>query len=216
VLLAVAVAPSLTGCGHRAAAPDRTLTHPLPGASASATPSAARPTAPPTPDISEIGMPGSRPLRIDIPRIGVHARLTALGLADNGAVDTPPFSEPHTAGWYRGSVTPGQTGTSVIVGHVDTHRGPAVFYLLSLVKHGDSIQVHRADSSTAVFTVDTIKVIPDSSFDAQQVYADTPRAELRLITCGGTFDRATQEYSSNVVVYAHLTGAQETTGSKIE
>jgi sortase (surface protein transpeptidase) len=138
-----------------------------------------------------------------------------MGLTDTGSVDTPPFSEPRTAGWYGGSVTPGQNGTSVIVGHVDTTSGPAVFYLLSLVRHGDTIEVKRADRSTAVFTVDAIKVIPDSVFDDRQVYANTPRPELRLITCGGTFDRAAQEYTSNVVVYAHLTGAQKPAGTTI-
>lgn len=32
------------------------------------------------------------------------------------------------------------------------------------------------------------------------------RAELRLITCGGTFDRKTGAYTANVVVSAYLTG----------
>jgi sortase (surface protein transpeptidase) len=129
-----------------------------------------------------------------------------MGQADDGSVDTPPFSEPGTAGWYGGSVTPGEVGTSLIVGHVDTHRGPAVFYLLSSLRQGDPVEVDRSDHSTAVFTVDSVQAILRTDFDERKVYADASRPELRLITCGGTFDRKTQEYSSNVVVFAHLTG----------
>ncbi|RAG86427.1 class F sortase [Streptacidiphilus pinicola] len=150
----------------------------------------------------------SDPVRIVITRLGVNAPLMAVAQAEDGTVATPPFSRPDAAGWYTGSVTPGQNGTAVIVGHVDTHTGPAVFYPLTSSRPGDLVAVQRTDRTTADFTVDRIQVIPRDQFDESTVYANTGRAELRLITCGGTFDRATQEYSSNVVVYAHLTGTQ--------
>jgi hypothetical protein len=149
-------------------------------------------------------MPRSAPMRVVIGRLGVNAPLMPVGLAEDGTVATPPFARPYTAGWYTGSVTPGQSGTAVIVGHVDTHTGPAVFYPISLTRPGDQVAVTRADHTTAEFTVDDIRVIPRDEFDETTVYAATGRPELRLITCGGTFDRATQQYSSNVVVFAHL------------
>ncbi len=205
VLLATCLlAPALAGCGsdaHQAAAVKAGAA----AASASASPSAgqgtpaARPVEP---------MTRSDPERISIVRLDVNAPLVPVGRASDGTVATPSFAQPHTAGWYSGSVTPGQQGTSVIVGHVDTPTGPAVFYPLAVARPGDTVVVTRADHSVADFTVDAIKVIPRDDFDESQVYAATGRPEMRLITCGGTFDKVTQEYSSNVVVYAHLTGDQ--------
>ncbi|MEY9964812.1 hypothetical protein ABIA33_002854 [Streptacidiphilus sp. MAP12-16] len=169
-------------------APQSTTTHPAP-----------TPLGTPAP------MPPSAPVRIAIARLGLDAPLIPVGRAQDGTVATPPFALPHTAGWYTGAVTPGQSGTAVIVGHVDTRTGPAVFYPLSLARPGDQVAVRRADHSTADFTIDTVRVIPRDDFDDTTIYAATGRPELRLITCGGTFDRTTQEYSSNVVVFAHLT-----------
>lgn len=208
-LLVGAAISVLSGCGHTA-----TPAHSLPGPSPSAVAGTVRP-APSTQAaeaarLSADGLTKSTPQRVDIPSIGVHAPLAKMGQTDAGSVATPPFSEPGTAGWYGGSVTPGEVGTSLIVGHVDTHRGPAVFYLLSALRQGDPVEVDRSDHSTAVFTVDSVRAILRTDFDDRKVYADASRPELRLITCGGTFDRKTQEYSSNVVVFAHLTGVHRT------
>ncbi|WP_052442596.1 class F sortase [Streptacidiphilus neutrinimicus] len=195
------LAPLLTGCdtqAHRTAVVKAAAVPPSASASASVSPSAP-PVAP---------MAASEPERITIARLGLNAPLVPVGRASDGTVATPSFAHPHTAGWYDGSVTPGQQGTSVIVGHVDTPTGPAVFYPLAVARPGDTVAVTRADHTTADFTVDAIKVIPRDDFDESQVYGATGRPEVRLITCGGTYDKATQEYSSNVVVYAHLTGDQ--------
>ncbi len=199
-LLAASTILCLSGCGHSAPAAGPAPAHsPL---QAPATP-AARPYR----GVSVDGLPESAPERIDIPRLGVHAPLMVVDQRSDGTIDTPPFSKPGTAGWYDGSVTPGEVGTSLIVGHVDTHTGPAVFYVLSSVKRGDTIDVERADHSTAQFTVDSVRVIPRSGFD-NSIYTDASVPELHLITCGGHFDRKTQEYTSNVVVFAHLVSAQ--------
>ncbi|MET8767643.1 sortase, partial [Streptomyces sp. NPDC004658] len=100
-------------------------------------------------------------------------------------------------------------GAALLVGHVDTATRPAVFYRLSTVKPGERIRVFRADGKVAEFTVDDIRVLPRDGFDARQAYGPRRpgRAELRLITCGGSFDRATRSYTANVVVSAYLTGA---------
>jgi LPXTG-site transpeptidase (sortase) family protein len=153
-------------------------------------------------------MDRSLPVRITIGRIGVDAPVVPVARAADGTVATPPFSRPHEAGWFNGSVTPGEQGTAVVVGHVDTRTGPAVFYPLSVTRPGDHVLVRRADGSVADFTVDKITVVARDDFDDALVYGSTGRPELRLITCGGTFDPATQEYSGNVVVYARLSGAQ--------
>jgi sortase (surface protein transpeptidase) len=100
---------------------------------------------------------------------------------------------------------PGDVGPSLLAGHVDSRTGPAVFYRLRELRGGDRIVVERSDGRTATFEVDRVEQVSKSSFPTRRVYGATPRPELRLITCGGTFDASSGHYLSNVVVYAHLT-----------
>lgn len=148
------------------------------------------------------------PLRVDIPRLGVQAPVVARGLDTQGALDPPPFDQPGVVGWYGAGPGPGAQGAALLVGHVDTETRPAVFYKLSTLTPGATVRVVRSDGRVARFTVDDIRVLPRADFDAHQAYAPHKpgRAELRLITCGGTFDRATRSYTANVVVSAYLTG----------
>ncbi|MEV5143958.1 class F sortase [Streptomyces sp. NPDC052727] len=151
---------------------------------------------------------GAVPQRVDIPRLGVQAPVVARGLDARGAVDPPPYDQPGVVGWYGAGPKPGAAGAAVLVGHVDTETRPAVFYQLSTVKPGERIRVFRADGKVAEFTVDDVRVLPRDGFDARQAYGprEPGRAELRLITCGGSFDRASRSYTANVVVSAYLTG----------
>ncbi|WUH93384.1 class F sortase [Streptomyces sp. NBC_00433] len=146
------------------------------------------------------------PLRIDIPSVGIHADLVARGLKD-GAVDPPPYSTPDVAGWYRDGPPPGASGAALIVGHVDTETRAAVFYGLSTIQRGALVEIPRSDGTVAEFSVEAVEVIEKSHFDATRVYGSAGRPELRLITCGGQFDKAEQAYSANVVVFAALTGS---------
>ncbi|MFI9603045.1 class F sortase [Streptomyces sp. NPDC052043] len=150
------------------------------------------------------GLAYSPPVRLRIPQIQVDAPFTQLGLDDSGAVSTPPASTPNLVGWYRGSVAPGQDGTSVVVGHLDTRTGPAVFQRLSTLRPGALINVTRADGSTAVFRVTAVRTYAKDRFPDQEVYGDTPGPQLRLITCGGSYDRDRREYDYNVVAFARL------------
>ncbi|MFF3870740.1 class F sortase [Streptomyces sp. NPDC001978] len=148
------------------------------------------------------------PQRVDIPQLGVQAPVVGRGLDAHGAVDPPPLSQPDLVGWYQAGTKPGAVGTAVLVGHVDTATEPAVFYKLSTMRPGETVRVVRDDGKVAHFTVDDVQVLPRDDFDARQAYGThkSGRAELRLITCGGTFDRASNSYSANVVVSAYLTG----------
>ncbi|MFJ9340638.1 class F sortase [Streptomyces sp. NPDC101733] len=150
-------------------------------------------------------LPGSPPTRIRIPSIRVDARLTGLGLEPDGSLQVPPPTRRDLAGWYREGTTPGATGTAVVAGHVDDASGPAVFYHLGALRRGAEIEVARADGSTAVFTVHAVEVYDATAFPDARVYGPSPRAELRVITCGGGFSPRTG-YQGNVVVFAHLTG----------
>jgi hypothetical protein len=103
---------------------------------------------------------------------------------------------------------PGGTGTSVVVGHVDTTSGPAVFWNLAVVRPGAEVDVTRLDSRTAIFTADPVQEYPKTGLPAAQVYGPSPGAQLREVTCGDAFDRKRREYTGNVVLFAHLSGVR--------
>ena len=148
--------------------------------------------------------PVPRPVWLTIPSIGVKAPIVNLGLNKDGTLQVP--STTTVAGWYINSPRPGATGSSVIAGHVDSRSGPGVFFWLRNMRPGQRIYVRRADGTLAVFTVTAIRKYAKSQFPTAMVYGPVPDAELRLITCGGTFDYARHSYLSNVVVYARMSG----------
>ncbi|MFI8366076.1 class F sortase [Streptomyces sp. NPDC085466] len=159
-------------------------------------------------------IPGAaEPRRVRIPALGIDAPVVPRGLDSTGAVDPPPYELPHAVGWYAPGTPPGAAGPALLVGHVDTETRPAVFYALSAARPGETVRVTRTDGSVAVFTIDDVRVVTRDAFDPRAVYGprDPARAELRLITCGGTFDRATGTYTANVVVSAYLTAAEQPT-----
>lgn len=143
-----------------------------------------------------------RPVFLTIPAIGIRTRLVRLGLTASGTMQVPPATT--LAGWYSGSPPPGAIGPAVIGGHVDSHIGPGVFFRLHLLQPGDRVYVRQADSRLAVFRVTSVRRYAKSRFPTSDVYGPVPAPELRLITCGGTFDPAYGSYLSNVVVYATL------------
>jgi sortase (surface protein transpeptidase) len=147
----------------------------------------------------------SRPVQIEIPKLDVDAPVMRLGLAANHTVAVPPLEDHNLAGWYDGSVTPGQKGTSVILGHVDSFTGISVFFYIKTLRRGNQIKIMRANGSTAIFTVDGVQKVAKSAFPTSDVYGQARYPGLRLITCGGQFDTATRQYLDNIVVYAHLT-----------
>ena len=146
--------------------------------------------------------PTPKPVWLTIPAIGVKAPIINLGLNRNGTLQVP--STTTVAGWYTGSPRPGATGSAVIAGHVDSRTGPGIFFWLRKMRPGERIYVRRADGTLAVFTVTAVRIYTKSNFPTAMVYGPVPDAELRLITCGGTFDYARGSYLSNVVVYARL------------
>ncbi|MFD8593919.1 class F sortase [Kitasatospora sp. NPDC059646] len=152
-------------------------------------------------------LPPSPPVRIRIPALGVDAPVARLGLDGEGRLQPPPEADGNLAGWYRDGAAPGSSGAAVLAGHVDTAHGPAVFYRLGALHRGDLLDVARADGSTAWFQVDGVEVYPKRDFPDAKVYAATPDAQLRLITCGGGYTRE-GGWDGNLVVYAHLVRTQ--------
>lgn len=153
----------------------------------------------------------SVPVAVDIPAIGVHSNLLHLGVNSDGTIQVPSLTKrAGEAAWYKYSPTPGQAGTSLIEGHVDSYLGPAVFFRLGALHPGDSIDVRLADGITAVFRVTGVRQYLKSRFPAKTIYGAASFAALHLITCGGVFDYTTRSYLSSTVVYASLTSARRT------
>jgi sortase (surface protein transpeptidase) len=150
----------------------------------------------------------SEPVHLAIPAIGVSTGLVPLGLNQDGTIAVPPLGRAAPAGWYRYLATPGEVGPAVILGHVDSARdGPAVFYRLIDLRAGDQVSVRRADGQTAVFTVTRVEEYAKSHFPTGAVYGAQGHPELRLVTCGGEFDKVHRQYRGNVVVYATFTAS---------
>jgi sortase (surface protein transpeptidase) len=149
-------------------------------------------------------MPFSEPLRVAVPSIGVSAPVIPLGENPDGTVAVPSRTTPQLTSWFDEGPAPGQLGPAAIYGHVDTAAGPAVFYRLGGLLPGDAINVIRADGTIARFQVYRVAEYAKDAFPTMAVYGYTRAPELRLITCGGVFDPATESYLDNIVAYARL------------
>jgi hypothetical protein len=152
---------------------------------------------------SDSGPLAGPPARLRIPKIGVDTSLQDLGLSSTGELNPP--SNFTDAGWYGGGTAPGDVGPAVLAGHVDSTKGPAVFYRLTDVRPGDVVQVDRG-GQWLQFQVQAVTRYPKDRFPTAAVYGPTPDPELRLITCGGTFDWGRRSYEDNVVVFAVMVG----------
>jgi sortase (surface protein transpeptidase) len=150
------------------------------------------------------GMAKSEPVSVDVPKIGARSSLVPLGLNPDNTIEVPPVTKPLQAGWYSYGPTPGELGPSVILGHVDGNKQKGIFFRLKEMAPGDKIAVARKDGSTANFVVTKVDRVPKDTFPTDAVYGNTVGPELRLITCGGSFDRAAHSYRDNIIVFAAL------------
>ncbi|MEV6912331.1 class F sortase [Amycolatopsis sp. NPDC051071] len=150
------------------------------------------------------GLPKVDPVSIDVPKIDAKSSLVPLGLNADNTVEVPPVTQPMQAGWYENGPTPGEVGPSVILGHVDGNKQKGVFFRLKELAPGDKISVGRKDGTTAEFAVTKVDRVPKDKFPTDAVYGDTTEPELRLITCGGVFDKTSHNYLDNIIVFARL------------
>jgi hypothetical protein len=188
----LALALLVTGCTAAPSEPSAApATSPPPAGAAPA------PRAPgPEPDLPR----GAQPEAVVIPAIGVSSRLVRLGLQPDRRMEVP--EDYSVAGWYTGGPRPGERGPAVIAGHVDSKRGPAVFHRLGELGKGDLIVVRYPGRTEARFRVERTERHPKRAFPTARVYGDTAGPALRLVTCGGSFDRASGHYRDNVIVFA--------------
>ncbi|MEV6377996.1 class F sortase [Streptomyces sp. NPDC051773] len=149
--------------------------------------------------------PRARPVRLLIPEIQVSAPFVPLSVGRNGQLDAPPADDVNLVGWHAEGAVPGETGTAIIAGHVDTATSPAVFAGLGELEKGDVFHVVRSDRTRVSFVVDALETFEKDDFPDERVYADADRPEVRLITCAGDYDRKVMDYTENLVVFAHRT-----------
>jgi sortase (surface protein transpeptidase) len=146
-----------------------------------------------------------RPVAIRIPSIGVTSSLQALGRNPDGTVEVP--HDWDVAGWYEKSARPGAPGPAIVLGHVDSRLGPAVFYRLSELRRGDEVLVKQRGGKEIAFVVERVEQHDKEAFPTDAVYLPTLQPTLRLVTCGGTFDHSIGHYRDNIIVFAHLARA---------
>ncbi|MFC4016383.1 class F sortase [Micromonospora sp. GCM10011542] len=155
-------------------------------------------------------LPASRPVGLAIRSLDLRAPVHDVGVAPDGTIAVPDAARAQEAGWYDRGPTPGQYGPAVIVGHVDTTTGPAVFHELEELHSGDRVEVTRSDRTVAVFEVNAVERFDKGELPVDEVYGDFSRPNLRLITCGGQWVGGETGYSDNVVVFASLVKARRT------
>ncbi|MFD1148143.1 class F sortase [Saccharothrix hoggarensis] len=195
--LLVPVAVLLVACATPGTAPSENAAGP---GTATSTTAPAEPTSP----AATVGVARSAPTEVRVPRIDARSSLVPLGLNPDRTVEVPPIEQPMQAGWYSHAPTPGEVGPAVILGHVDGNNQPGIFHRLREVVVGDEVLVSREDGGTLRFVVRRVDQVPKDEFPTDAVYGDTAVPELRLITCGGSFDSAARSYRDNVIVYAAL------------
>ena len=172
--------------------PSSTATNP----DGSTTPSpSTSPTSPPSTQVAA-------PIGIRIPAIDVEATMLPLGLESDGSIEVP--SDFSQTGWWADGPEPGEVGPAVILGHVDSRQGPAVFFDLRRLQPGDTVEIDRVDGSAVTYAVDRVEKHSKNDFPTETVYGPTPEPVLRLVTCGGDFDRDARSYKDNVIVFANL------------
>lgn len=208
VALVLAVLGIAWGMTHRYQAPS------VPGVAASTRSSTTvtQPATPAgTPAESSSGVPAptashsasnALPVQVNIPALKVTSALLHLGLNPDGTMAVPSDAQARQAAWFTGSPTPGSAGPAVIEAHVTAPGGPGPFYSLATMRTGDQVSVRLSDGRTVRFEVYQVSRYPKDAFPTGEVYGNTTGPELRLITCGGQFDRSTGHFEDNTVVYA--------------
>ncbi|MFI7117547.1 class F sortase [Amycolatopsis sp. NPDC049868] len=147
---------------------------------------------------------GTRPTNVKIPKIGAESSLVTVAVGKDGKMSVPSAKNPMQAAWYRLSPVPGDVGPSILLGHVDGNKQPGIFYKLKDVNPGDEVLVDRSDGKSLKFVVEKKDQVPKDQFPEEAVYGNTDKPQLRLITCGGVFDKEEHSYKDNIIVYANL------------
>lgn len=159
-------------------------------------------------DAGPTSVASGSPIRLNIPAIGVDAAVQAVGVLASGHLGVP--SNWTDVAWYRDGPVPGQPGDAVIDGHLDSYTAPAVFWKLSSLRAGDTIEVQLSTGASVDFRVNTLRYVPYQSHDLGGIFSTTGPPSLTLITCGGRWLAAQRVYAERLVVHAELLSSGST------
>lgn len=204
LLTVVLLALLASGCATPATAPDADAAAVDPRAVTATQPGEPAPQPPQTiPDAAEAPAAPDptppEPTRVVAPRIGVDNLLVGVGLHPDHTLVVP--DDAAVAGWYTGAPRPGETGPAVIAGHNAWSGAQGVFARLHELVSGDLVEVHHDDGSVVRFVVERVEQHPKDAFPSERVYGNTPRQEVRVITCGGAFDAHAGAHVDNIIVF---------------
>ncbi|MGH9857640.1 MAG: class F sortase [Acidobacteriota bacterium] len=158
--------------------------------------------APSIPQPEPVAVKAAPPHFFTIPALGIRTAVELVGLDAKRRMDVP--QDPDQVAWYMHGPPPGEEGNAVIAGHLDSTTGPAVFYNLEQLTPGDEILVTDAEGKERRFHVYDKATYSVADFPLDQVFGPTDEKQLNLITCEGSFNQNTKQYSHRVVVYTKL------------
>ena len=156
---------------------------------------------------SNKNLPTAAPTGISIPSLKLSAPIVPVALGPEKELQTPVQDD--AVGWYIYSPSPGEVGPAILVGHLDSTTGPAIFWHLKNLTIGDKIVINRNDGTTATFTVSAKQIFPQDPFPTEQVYGATSAPTLRIITCAGKWLSSLHRYSDDLVIFANLSSTSK-------
>ncbi len=142
------------------------------------------------------------PSRLIIPRLGLDAPIESVGLTEGRDMAAP--SSPSLVSWYRYGTRPGEPGSAVIAGHLDSATGPAVFWRLGKLRNGDRVTVMDSAGGKRMFTVTGNEHVDGSDPPVERIFGGGNGRRLNLVTCGGAWDGERRQYEERLVVYTEL------------
>lgn len=141
------------------------------------------------------------PKIISIPKIGIRARIVQVGVDIEGRLDVPRTA--YDVGWYTGSSRPGEQGAMVIDGHVQGVGGGAIFTNLNKLLIGDKVDITRGDGKQFNYTVVATETVPVEKVNMAKllISQDPAKSALNLITCGGSYNASSGQFSDRTIIY---------------
>jgi hypothetical protein len=142
----------------------------------------------------------AEPTRVIIEALDIDGPVIPVGVNADSQLDVPP--DARTLVWYRHGPSPGGPGSAVIAGHLNWRGTNGIFARLDEMPVGATITVVYDDGSQKDFIVSTVELVDKPAVAVNGIFARDGEPLLRLITCGGEFEKAVRSYRSNVVVTA--------------
>ncbi|WP_158541108.1 class F sortase [Sporosarcina sp. BI001-red] len=201
------LALALTGCSSSHDSSAQTVASPEPQSSLPTKQEAS--VKKPSPDglLLKSEQKGIIPVTLEIPAIGVKTDIENVGELENGQMGVPDGVD--NVGWFEPGTLPGNSGSSVMAGHIDSLTGPAVFYKLDRLKKGDEVVVRGEDGKSLTFIVTRTEKYPRKDAPIEEIFGFSYGSRLNLITCTGEFNRKAKTHEERLVVYTELKGQAE-------